>query len=130
KRQQGCPFSFAEFNADASLLVTCGADDQLTVCDAQVWKVASGEPVGRPLPHRDGVRWASFSPDGRRLVTACEDFTAIVWDVATGRPLKPDLLHGDQVRTANFSSDNRWVVTASADKTAQVWNAETGDRLT
>ena len=33
------------------------------------------------------VNSASFSPDGTRIVTACEDNTARVWDAATGKPL-------------------------------------------
>src|SRR5256885_7161654 len=34
------------------------------------------------MRHEGGVWTASFSPDGRRIVTACSDNTAQVWDVA------------------------------------------------
>jgi len=36
---------------------------------------------------RDGVLGAAFSPDGKRVVTASEDFTATVWDAMTGQRL-------------------------------------------
>jgi hypothetical protein len=35
-----------------------------------------------PLLHRDSVRYAEYSPDGQRLVTASFDGTARVWDLA------------------------------------------------
>lgn len=47
-----------------------------------MWDVESGNPVSEPMRH-EGVVWtANFSPDGRRIVTACSDNTAHVWDVA------------------------------------------------
>jgi WD40 repeat protein len=33
-----------------------------------------------PLQHRTMVYYAEFSPDGRRVVTACDDGTARVWE--------------------------------------------------
>ena len=36
------------------------------------------------LHHGDRVWTARYSPDGRRIVTASNDRTAILWDAATG----------------------------------------------
>jgi WD40 repeat protein len=128
--KHGFPVKWVEFSRDSSRLVTCGADDGFTKCQAQIWNAATGQPVGRPLKHEDGVLCASFSPDGSRVVTASEDFTAIVWDAVSGKQLTPTLKHDDQVWTAAFSPDAKWIVTASFDKTARVWSAETGDPMT
>jgi WD40 repeat protein len=86
--------------------------------------------LGPQLWHRDGVLFASFSPDCKRIVTAGEDHDALVWDIATGRRLTHALQHGDEVETAAFSPDGSWIVTASDDHTARVWEAATGEPLT
>lgn len=45
-----------------------------------------------------GVWAVALTPDGRRAITAGEDFTARVWDVLTGRC------------TANLAGHSGWVV--------------------
>jgi WD40 repeat protein len=69
---------------------------------------------------------ATFSPDGKRIVTASADNTARIWDVATGNTIAVLKGHSGSVLSAAFSPDADKIVTASADKTARVWNAEVG----
>ena len=76
--------------------------------------------------HGDGVVWASFSPDGNRVATGGEDFTARVWDAATGARRTRQLKHGHQVWFAGFSPNGRWLLTTCLDKTARLWDTETG----
>ena len=79
--------------------------------------------------HRDRVRSVAFSPDARRIVTACWDKTARIWDAATGQELARLSGHADRVWSAAFSPDGRRVVTASHDRTARIWDAATGQEL-
>ncbi|WP_438044829.1 nSTAND1 domain-containing NTPase [Sorangium sp. So ce128] len=81
------------------------------------------------LIHPDGVSWASYSPDGKRIVTACWDKTVRVWNAGgTGEPL---VLRGHEsaVRSAVFSPDGKRIATASSDKTVRIWNADATGEL-
>jgi eukaryotic-like serine/threonine-protein kinase len=80
--------------------------------------------------HTGEVWSASFSGDGRRVVTASFDSTARVWDAETGKELTLLKGHTGAVPSASFSGDGRRVVTSSRDFTARVWDAETGKELT
>jgi WD40 repeat protein len=86
--------------------------------------------IGQPLYHRDGLGYATFSPDDQRIITCGEDFTAILWDAATSRQLVPPLQHKHQVLHAAFSEDGRWVATACRDGTARLWDATSGEPIT
>jgi WD40 repeat protein len=86
-------------------------------------------PLGEPLRHESHVQAASFSPDGKRVVTASNDKTARIWDALTGQPLGEPLRHEDMVLAASFSPDGKRVVTGSADRIARVWDALTGQPL-
>src|SRR5262249_25542806 len=44
-------------------------------------------PETDSLRHQGEVWTASFSPDGRRIVTASSDNTAQVWDAESGKPV-------------------------------------------
>jgi len=72
---------------------------------------------------------ATFSPDGKRVVTASVDDTARVWDADSGKFLASLQGHTARVNSAAFSPDGRRVVTASFDRTARIWDADSGQTL-
>ena len=59
---------------------------------ARVWDAGTGEPVTPPLKHSESVHHASFSPDGRRVVTVCNDRAARVWEVSPDERPVDDLV--------------------------------------
>jgi len=75
------------------------------------------------------VRKASFSPDGKLIVTASNDHTARLWDAASGQTLLILSGHTAEVTDAVFSPDGKMILTGSADKTARLWEASTGEDL-
>jgi WD40 repeat protein len=78
------------------------------------------------MRHEGRVLTASFSLDGRRIVTASYDRTARVWDAKSGKPVGEPIRHEDMVNAASFSPNGRRIVTGSVDRTARVWDAKSG----
>jgi WD40 repeat protein len=62
-------------------VLTAGADG-----DARIWRASDGRQLFRLKFHVSAVSQASFSPDGRWVVTAGPT-TAAIWQVRTGRLL-------------------------------------------
>jgi len=80
------------------------------------------------LRHEGSVWSATFSPDGRLVVTASQDGTARLWQTSTGERVAV-MGHKGEVLSAAFSPDGAYLVTASADGTARLWDASTGEGL-
>lgn len=93
------------------------------------WYANTGPSLLHTLEgHTERVTHASFSPDGRRVLTVSWDRTARVWDAETGRLLQTLAGYTGEVSAA-FSPDGRRVVTGSADTIGRLWDAETGRLL-
>jgi WD40 repeat protein len=113
------------FSPDGRQIVTGGAD-------ARVWDASTGRER-LVLKGNDGrgssIQAASYSRDGRQIVTASSLGIARVWDAVTGRKLLTLQGHAEIVYSAAFSPDGRRIVTGSGDRTAKVWDARTGREL-
>ncbi|MBI4657892.1 MAG: protein kinase [Verrucomicrobia bacterium] len=97
---------------------------------AQVRDLESGERVSPEFGPKEGLLAASFSPDGRLVITASDEYThvASVWRCATGEEVYR-LKHPDCVFSAAFGRSGIRVVTGCKDKNAYIWDAATGKRL-
>jgi WD40 repeat protein len=113
----------ALFNVDGDKILTAGGDF------ARLWDASTGEPT-TTLKCAVQVCEAAFSPDGRRLLTACVDGSAQVWETATGKPIGRPLRQGSNIEKTSFSPDGSRVVLACTGATARVWNAATGEPVT
>jgi WD40 repeat protein len=102
------------FSTDSGLVVTTSRDH-----DARLWSVATGKRL-HVVRHFGPISDASFSPDGKWLVTAGPT-TAGVWHTETGRLLF--FLSGPQARltSAVFSPDGSRILVASLDGTARIY---------
>ena len=85
------------------------------------------------MRHDAYVVSASFSSDGRRLLSASCEFgkpgAARIFETRSGHPLIEPMRHEDGVVSAAFNAENTRVITASYDKTARLWDSETGKQL-
>jgi WD40 repeat protein len=75
------------------------------------------------------VSAATFSADGRYVVTSSHDKTAQVWETTSGNPIGNPLQHDGAVVAAEFSPDGSHVVTASLDRTARLWETYTSTQV-
>ncbi|HVS38151.1 MAG TPA: protein kinase [Gemmataceae bacterium] len=119
---RGERLSAAIYSPDGKTILTAGYDDK-----GRLWDAATGQAIGRPMPHLGRIFAAAFSPDGKTVLTGSEDRTAQLWDAATGEPLGPALPHEEAPLAVAFSPDGKTFATASVDHKARLWDATTGD---
>jgi WD40 repeat protein len=93
-----------------------------------VWDAITGKEILTLTGHTHEVFSASFSSDGKRIVTGSQDNTAKVWDAMTGKELLTLSGYTEAVSSASFSGDGTRIVTGSWE-IATVWDAHTGQRL-
>jgi len=77
--------------------------------------------------HNAYVNSATFSPDGRKILSASWDNTIRIWDANTGQCIDTLIGHTSSVKSAVFSPDGKFIASASWDNTIRIWDANTGD---
>src|SRR5580704_5173657 len=77
--------------------------------------------------HVNRIWFATFSPDGRSLISGSVDTTARIWDVKTGE-LRHVLNHKDGVGGVSFSPDGKLAVTSSGNA-IKFWDAVSGREM-
>lgn len=105
--------------------------------DVGVWETHTGRQWRNLKGHDRKVLRASFSPDGKKIVSASVDNTAKVWDAETGTVLRTFGKHIDQfedvaevgLNDVTFNHDGTLIATAGNDHIARLWEESTGKEL-
>jgi WD40 repeat protein len=100
--------SSVEVSRDGSRVVTASVDG-----DVRIWDARTGKSMTALVGHVGTVFDASFSPNGRWVVTGGPT-AAGLWDATTGERIYFLQGHGGPVRAAAFTSPTR-IVTSGAD---------------
>ena len=97
---------------------------------AAIWDVESGQPQVHLKGGLSSVKEATFSPDGRYVVTASSISilgAAEVWDPNTGKKVHSNFMRQNSLWRMSFSPDSRLLVTAGhSDRDVRVWDFKTG----
>jgi WD40 repeat protein len=80
--------------------------------------------------HPDVASIATFSRDGRHVLTACRDKLVRVWNWRTGELVCPPFGHDHEVHGVSIHPDPHWILTGSDDRTLRVWEWQTGKPVT
>ena len=72
------------------------------------------------------VNSASYSPDGKNIVSVASNSAIRIWDASTGACLKVLNGHTNYALSASYSPDGKRIVSASYDSTLRIWDASTG----
>jgi WD40 repeat protein/serine/threonine protein kinase len=108
------------FSPDGRLFALAGVEPH-------VWQVDAASEAKFVLSKHAKIHTAvTFRPDGKTILSAGLDTTALLWDADTGGLLGPLLRHPTGFRSAAFSRDGRTILTACRDRTARLWDAATG----
>jgi WD40 repeat protein len=64
---------------------------------------------------------ASFSPDGKYIVSGTDDGTLRLWDTKHSEEIYSIIAHSDDINAAIWSYDGRYIFSGSSDKTIKMW---------
>ena len=87
----------------------------------RLFDVATGRPVGPVLKHKNTVLSASFSPDGRMLLTGSTDNTTRQWAVPSGEPLSRELDLHRPVKLVAYAPRGRSLATQDGEL-VRIWS--------
>ena len=102
-----------------------------------LWNIETENEVGRFLGHTSTVNGVTFTPDGRRMLSAGSDRTVRVWDVGTGREIHCLRGHEGDVNAVAVTPDGRYALSAGGDywggelhdPTVRLWDLESGSMV-
>ncbi len=106
----------AELSFDSKRLVTVSRKI------VKLWDLETGQLVGEPMYHQEGVISVNFSVDNTLLVTTSLHGNVQLWDAVTGQPLSESMEYEIKASSANFNEDGTRMVTVLEDGTTLLWD--------
>lgn len=112
---------FAVFSPDGNRILIATEDgDKGGFC---LWRV-NEEHVPEPCITAGLVTAAAFAPDGKTVVTGCDDHALQAWDSFTGKELTDKSTAAGAVVAVAVSDDGQTVATGTDNGKVQLWKAD------
>jgi WD40 repeat protein/tetratricopeptide (TPR) repeat protein len=123
--------SAAAFSANGQRLLTVSHQPNGDEMEGhvRVWETATGRLIGAALVHPRSVLEASLSPDGKRVLTACQDGKARLWDADTSRVIGESMGHKEDLTRALFLPDGKRLLTVDVEGGMRLWDALTAEAV-
>ena len=93
-----------------------------------LFETATGRPIGERMPHRLGVSFVAYRPDGRVLISGDYEGQTRLWDDG-GRPIGEPSRGEERIVGATFSPDGAIALQRSLAGTIRLLDAMTGRQL-
>jgi WD40 repeat protein/mono/diheme cytochrome c family protein len=111
------------FSPDGDRCLICGEKTMYLV------NAKTGQIQRRLEGHAAAVVSATFSADGRRILSGSDDRTLRLWDVETGKQLRVFTGHANAVKCGALSPDGHRALSGGADATVRLWDVDTGKEM-
>jgi hypothetical protein len=119
----------AVFSPDARQVMVTSSEPRSLNGVVQVWDRATGQAAYPPFTHPNGLRFAAYSPSGRRIVGVARSGWR-VWDAVTGAAIGPGgRWEGGRLRFAAFRPDDLAVLLLDELFNARLYDASSGQPL-
>lgn len=119
-----------DFDAGGSLSYSTDGLAVLTAIQGdtavKLWDAATGEQTREYAGQSGGVDSAALSPDGKSILIAKRNGSALLLDTATGEQMLSFDGFKGVVNVVAFSPDGQYGLVGSADKSAKIFNLTTG----
>lgn len=93
---------------------------------AILWSFSKGAALTPSLTHPNNVSGLAFSPDGRMLVTTCQDGVIRFWDSQTGQTARPPIdCESGAIRSLVIGGEGTVLAVTGAGKASSVWDLAT-----
>lgn len=119
RRFDGAPSSFGPIFSPDGIYILTTRDNE-----ADMWETRSGRMVQQFIGHSAAVNSATFSPDGKYVVTASADKTARLWEAETGLEITRVDSSAALMSAVCSAGGTRVLTTSSDDKTFLLWDTK------
>jgi len=111
------------FSPDEEKLLIATGEKNVFRTSVKLWST-TGQEVQRFAGHGSRITDASFSPDGKFIVSTSFDGTVRLWDPHQEETVTSIAEHDEGITSLDFSSDGKTLASSSRDGSITIWDSD------